>query len=274
MNKKNLQTKKQVHIKSADRKKRLVMSLAVCVLLFGLTGFAWYSFQTRKDAESENREVMVPYYLYLLDDSESASFQLAVGNLHPSETKSVIVGVSNKAEGQEGVSYPIGRNSEFAYELELAYTQNLPMDYQVYELKEVDASGVQAGDPSVIEITDETGSILRYLKPVIQGGQVKPLAVSGESASITEKNNKEMYGEGASKDTVVNYVQYDVYQKDAGGTALSLETKSTDGRADYDLDYYMIELKWQDGIEFDNYLKETDLVYVIVKALQPEPEAQ
>lgn len=33
----------------------------------------------------------------------------------------------------------------------------------------------------------------------------------------------------------------------------------------------MIEIKWKDGMDFNEYTKETDLVYVIVKALQPRP---
>ena len=241
----------------------------LCVLGFSMVSFAWYYRKTHKNAETERREVMVPYYLYLLDDSESASFQLAVGHLHPSETKSVIVGVSNKAVGQSGVAYPVGRNSEFEYKLELAYTPNLPMDYKIYELTETDAT--EKDDPSVIEIENEDG-VIRYLKPIVFNGQVSPLEISDSSDDITERYNREMYGEGATPETVVNYIRYDVYEQDAAAAALSLSTRSGDEITDYDLDYYMIELKWQDGIVFDNYLKETDLVYVIVTALQPEPE--
>lgn len=248
----------------------MIFAIMLCVLGFSMVSFAWYYRKTHKNAETERREVMVPYYLYLLDDSESASFQLAVGHLHPSETKSVIVGVSNKAVGQSGVAYPVGRNSEFAYKLELAYTPNLPMDYKIYELAETDAPETE--DSSVIKIENENGDAIRYLKPVISNGEMSQLKISDDSDEITERYNKEMYGEDATPETVVNYIQYDVYEKDVMGGLLSLSTKSEDEKTDYDLDYYLIELKWQDGIIFDNYLKETDLVYVIVTALQPEPE--
>ena len=45
-------------------------------------------------------------------------------------------------------------------------------------------------------------------------------------------------------------------------------------------DYYLIEIKWKekdgngDSLQFDDYRKETDLVYVIVKAMQPEPKEE
>lgn len=268
--KKTQQKKSQRNRNLCGKQKGWILAVMLCVLGFSMVSFAWYYRKTHKEAETEGREVMVPYYLYLLDDSESTSFQLAVGHLHPSETKSVIVGVSNKAVGQSGVTYPVGRSSEFDYELELAYTPNLPMDYKIYELMETDAPETQ-GDPSVIEIENENG-VIRYLKPVASDGQVNPLEISDDSDLVTRNNNEEMYGVGAEPSTVVNYIQYDVYRQDAVGASLSLSTKSRDDSTDYDLDYYLIELKWQDGIVFDNYLKETDLVYVIVKALQPEPK--
>ena len=268
--KKSQQKKTQPNRNRNGKQIKWILGIMLCVLGFSMVSFAWYYRKTNKEAETENREVMVPYYLYLLDDSESASFQLAVGHLHPSETKSVIVGVSNKAVGQSGVVYPVGRNSEFAYKLELAYTPNLPMEYKIYELMETDAPTTE--DSSVIKIENENGDAIRYLKPVTLNGEVNQLEISSDSDEITERYNKEMYGENAAPETVVNYIQYDVYENDAMGNFLSLSTKSEDSNTDYDLDYYMIELKWQDGIVFDNYLKETDLVYVIVTALQPEPE--
>jgi hypothetical protein len=43
------------------------------------------------------------------------------------------------------------------------------------------------------------------------------------------------------------------------------------GLGSYEYDYYLIEIKWQDINNFDDYKKETDLVYVVVNAKQPRP---
>ena len=186
---------------------------------------------------------MSPYYLYLVDQNGTDSLNLTIGNLHPGETKQIVIGVSNKApDGESEVEYPISKDSNFHYEMELAYTQNLPLDYRVYELQ-----------------TTESGTFQKTL-----------LTQKAESEEISNKKNEEMYGENA--ESIVNCGKYQIYDKDAGGTALSLTTKVNQGNVDFDLDYYMIELKWQDGIQFSDYLKETDLVYIIVNAMQLEPE--
>ena len=39
----------------------------------------------------------------------------------------------------------------------------------------------------------------------------------------------------------------------------------------YEKDFYLIQISWKDGIDFSRYKKETDLVDVIVRALQPRP---
>ncbi len=39
----------------------------------------------------------------------------------------------------------------------------------------------------------------------------------------------------------------------------------------YEFDYYLIEVKWDNISNFDDYKKETDLVYVVVNAKQPRP---
>lgn len=230
-------------LKQKKRTKKIVIIVLAVVFALVLIGFAWYYFQLHRSANSEKREVMSPYYLYLVDQNGTDSLNLTIGNLHPGETKQIIVGVSNKApDGESEVAYPISKDSNFHYEMELAYTQNLPLDYRVYELQKT-----------------ESGDFQKTL-----------LTQKAESEEISNKNNEEMYGEHA--EDIVNCGKYQIYDKDAGGTALSLTTKVNQGNVDFDLDYYMIELKWQDGIQFSDYLQETDLVYIIVNAMQLEPE--
>lgn len=228
------------------RTKRVVIIVLAVVFVLVLFGFAWYYFQFHRSVKSENREVMSPYYLYLVDKNGTDSLNLTIGNLHPGETKEIVIGVSNKApNGESEAAYPISKDSSFHYEMELAYTQNLPLEYKVYELQKTESGDFQK--KSANQLTQKEGS-----------------------EEISKKKNEEMYGENA--ENIVNYVKYQIYDKDAEGTDLSLTAKVNQGNVDFDLDYYMIELKWQEGIQFSDYLKETDLVYIIVNAMQLEPE--
>lgn len=230
-------------LKQKKRTKKIVIIVLAVVFALVLIGFAWYYFQLHRSANSEKREVMSPYYLYLVDQNGTDSLNLTIGNLHPGETKQIVFGVTNKApDGESEVAYPISKDSNFHYEMELAYTQNLPLNYQVYELQKT-----------------ESGTFQKTL-----------LTQKAGSEEISNKKNEEMYGENA--EDIVNYGKYQIYDKDGGGTALSLTTKINQGNVDFDLDYFMVELTWQEGIQFSDYLKETDLVYIIVNAMQLEPE--
>ena len=61
-----------------------------------------------------------------------------------------------------------------------------------------------------------------------------------------------------------------MFQKDTNehDLHLSYNYDSTNG-AQYEYDYYLIEMSWKDGASFP--AKETDLLYVVVNAKQPEP---
>lgn len=241
------------------RKQSITLIVMFCVLLFALTSYAWYHFKADKEVDSELADVMAPYYLYLIDD-EGASLSLTIGSLHPGETKNVIIGVSNKPAGDNDAGYLVGKDSEFAYQMVLAYTQNLPITYNVYELRETEEASKEFSveDP-------ETGDIIHLKKIPVAKAET-------ESAALTEANNQEMYGDGA--DSVVNYVQYDMYSADGDNVPLVLKTEVKDVTTSYELDYYLVEMNWADGIEFQDFIKETDLIYVIVDAVQPEPEVE
>lgn len=227
--------------KKRSKKLLIVIMVGVCLLL--MIGFAWYYYLSHRQVMSEQREVMPPYYLYLVDEKGTDQLQLTIGNLHPGETKQVVFGVSNKnPEGGSGDSYTISKNSKFNYELELAYTQNLPVTYKVYALTKAEGSG---------------------------NDTKKALTAVSKSSELTNKNNNKMYGDKVG-DTV-NLGKYDLYNKTSGAD-FDLATKVENGVVTFDLDYYMIEITWKDDIRFSDYLKETDLVYVIVNAMQLEPE--
>lgn len=256
-------------------RKRLIVVAVVEVLILMMMSYAWYYYLSHRNVYSEEREVMPPYYLYLVDPNGTDALNLTVGNLHPGETKQIVVGVSNKApNGDSDASYKIGKNSSFNYELELAYTKNLPVKYTVYEMQKVpDGSEAANNDCIILYGSQNENGEINKLGTFKRAQVLENLALTAE---LTETNNQEMYGKDENTNQAnhpVNYVQYDVYDKNQDDTLFQLDTTiGENGTVNFDLDYYMIEINWQDGIDFSDYLKETDLVYVIVKAMQLEPE--
>ena len=208
---------------------------------------------------------MQPYYLYLVEPNGTDSLRLSVGNLHPGETKQIMIGVTNKKPNNESsVSYQIGKNSNFHYDLELAYTSNLPLNFKVYSLKEdAQASGESA---YTAKWTDHNN------QPVTKKYEKSLLTKNDQTSdSLTDKNNKEMYGED-KVDQTVNKATYDVYDKNGTSNFELKTTVGENGEVSFDLNYYLIELSWQNDISFPDYLKETDLMYVMVNAMQLEPQ--
>lgn len=245
--------------KKRDRRKTVVLSVLTLVLVAILGTFAWYLISSRREIYSDREDVMVPYFLYLKNATDENSLNFSVGNLHPGQTISQVICVTNKIPDDDtgSVDYEISRESEFAYELELAYTENLPVDYTVYDLKE-DTSG------DVI-VRDDNGE-KRF-------SRLSAIAMTAENKD--EIRMQEVFGKTEDElADVVNKGTYDTYTTGgAGGNErLTLTTSLDDsGAVVYDKDFYLIEISWKDNIDFSNYTKETDLVEVIVKALQPEP---
>lgn len=259
--------KMKVNKNKIEKNKRKVIATSVLIVFnMLLLSFAWYYYQTHLVFQSEEREVMPPYCLYLVDSNGTDALQLTIGNLHPGEKKQIVVGVSNKAvDGGNQDSFNIARDSMFNYELELAYTKNLPVDYKVYSLAEVEGTNQEnALNDNLVVVELETGEGQPVSKVFTKTLLNKNAA---ESDKITDKNNNDMYGGSG----VVNIGQYDVYDKTSNASFDLTTNVDETGKVNFDLDYYLIEINWQQGISFSDYLKETDLVYVMVKALQLEP---
>ena len=64
-----------------------------------------------------------------------------------------------------------------------------------------------------------------------------------------------------------------MFQQDTNDIDLHLaytyDTKSK--KPQYEYDYYLIEMSWKVNANFSDNAKETDLLYVVVNAKQPEP---
>ena len=260
--------------KRARRKAWLTLCLS-CVILM-LTGtMAWYVLDAIREVDTKDTDIMTPYLLYLLNPTDEESLALTVGNLHPGETKQAVICVSSQRPEEIGIM-TISKDSEFSYELELAYTENLAVDFHVYELEQV--TGSQGASNGLITVQDERTGNQKQFKKVGSGAELEKAALD-----VNQKRQEEMYGgtEETRKD-IVNLGQYDLYQTDANNASLKLNTNVSveNGEVTYDKDYYLIEIQWKetnangDAIQFEDYRKETDLVYVIVKAMQPKPEEE
>ena len=259
--------------KVARRKAWLLLCLS-CVMLV-LTGtMAWYVLDAIREVDSKDTEVMTPYLLYLLNPTDEESLALTVGNLHPGETKQAVICVSSQKPEEIGIM-TISKDSEFSYELELAYTENLAVDFHVYELEQAEAD---SGESGLIVVQDENSGNKKQCRKVGSGAEL-----AKATWDINDKRREEMYGgTEETRRAIVNLGQYDLYQTDASDATLKLNTNVSveNGEVIYDKDYYLIEIQWKEtngngeAIHFDDYRKETDLVYVIVKAMQPKPEEE
>lgn len=239
-----------------SRKK--VVVLAVCVILCLAVGstFAWYLREDAKRAQTEAATVMAPYNLYLLGPNAQDKLQFAVGNLHPGETKQTVVCVSNKKprDDEDGDLDMAGQAKEsvFGYDLMLVHTENLAVEYEVYPLERYEQNGNVLDEDAII-MDDDTKDTYYW----------KKTAASLQGSDISEDMRKRVFGAEEDTSSIVNAGTYWLSDDD------TMELAYRNG--DYEYDYYLIEVKWQDITNFDDYKKETDLVYVVVNAKQPRP---
>ena len=73
----------------------------------------------------------------------------------------------------------------------------------------------------------------------------------------------------------VNAGKYTSYSETSNSQALRLEAGvNLDGTPTFDSQYFLLEIDWSDGAaaEFEKYEKETDMIYLLVEALQPKPQ--
>ncbi len=240
------------------RKKLIVIALCLMLLVISGATFAWYTRSENVSASRENIEVMTPYFLYLLNPGSSDSLEYTIGNIHPSETKQTVICVSNKKpDDVDDDSINIARVSDFTYELEFITTNNLEVNYELYELSMHElAAGGSVPDGAVT-------------MPEVPGVYWTKVGSALAGTDTSADRHASVFGT-ANPSGIVNSGKYTLYSKDSTGNALHL---SYSGSA-YDYDYYLIEIDWIDENSFENSLKETDVNYVVVNAMQPEPVAE
>lgn len=229
------------------------ISIVGVFLLFSVS-FAWYSV-IKREADSQSTDVMEPYYLTLLNPSETDVLQLSVGSLLPGRTRQIVFCVSNK-ENEEKINMG---GKEFDYSMELIYTGNLAVNFRIYELEKSDA---------------ENGSIVTEDTVTADGGDATQILywkvktpntpLTGEDVSDARHAEVGLSGTEINRGT---YIQY------TSNESVDFHLSSGDDGTGYESQYFLMEMEWDDAAygSFEKYEKETDMIYILVKALQPEP---
>lgn len=240
------------------RTKLIMISLCLVLLVASGVTYAWYTRSENLSASRDNIEIMTPYFLYLLNPGTSDSLEYTIGNIHPSETKQTVICVSNKRpDDVKDDSIDIARVSDFTYELEFITTNNMEVNYEIYELSMHKLADGESSPSGAVTMPEVSG---------VYWTKVGNALVGQDTSS---ERHQSVFGT-SNPGGVVNSGKYTLYSKDSTGNALHLSY--TGGT--YDYDYYLIEIDWIDENSFENSLKETDVNYVVVNAMQPEPVAE
>ena len=253
--------------KKKKKKKPVIIAAVVTMLLAMVATFSWYLFNKDSHADTKDIKIMTPYFLYLLNPDDKTSLQFSVGNIHPGEVKQVVICVSNKKpDDVSDGSVDIARESKFNYDLEFVHTENLKVNYDIYELQK-DSYTDTADIPSNGILVDGVDGV--YWTKIETDGNVNPLTPTKDE---TTSRLNTVFPEGT--DGVFNKGKYLLYQYDSNGVQMGLEYKDNGTDKKYEFDYYLVEISWEKNVNFSEYTKETDLLYVIVNAKQPKPITQ
>jgi len=251
--------KKKIHIGKGLRLSSILWRIAFGIVVFMGATFAWYSLQIR-EAETKSVNVVKPYYLTLLNPSETDVLSLPVGSLPGGHTKQIVLCVSNENE-------QINKDkTAFEYDLELIHTDNLNLNYQVYHLEAAneDAEGVIVAEDSV---TDELGAVsVERTYWIKDGAALIGTDVSDKQHQAVKLTNLE---------SIINKGTYISYGKvlDGNGQVIVDNGLELDaGNNSSASQFFLIEITWNEVSNFEKYDKETDMIYVVAKALQEEPE--
>ncbi|MDD2971683.1 MAG: hypothetical protein PHE02_06080 [Lachnospiraceae bacterium] len=242
--------KKRYVSRKTMRLQLLAATIGLVVLV--VASFAWYTWKSRQ-VESKTAEVMRPYYLTLLNPGEQNELELAVGNLFPGEKKQVVFCVTNKPN-EENIDMG---GSDFDYEMELIHTENLNLTYEISQLQKVDT---EEGADIITKDTDKDKNVQYWKKqsPVLNN---------------TDVSNDRWTETGVTENTI-NRGKYLHYEKTYDGQELHLDGTSVS--SGFDSNYFVMEIEWKTGSteDFQKYEKETDMLYLLVKAMQPRPQPQ
>ena len=286
--------KKKFHMGKGRRLQLMAWSLVVgmVTLLGGGATYAWYTLKER-EAETKTATVMKPYYLELRNPNESDVLQLSIGSLLQGKTKQIVFCVSSEEAEQINQDTTV-----FDYALELIHTDNLALNYEIYPLQKVDVSPGDNTEDLIItehEVTTNEGTketaVIYWQKTAGEligtdvsaerWEQVGLLEESSQSDSNEEDGTSADDGTGEDAETdadiatqsIINrgtYISYEVQMDENGNLIVDNNLELTAGA--YSAQYFVLEIEWKENIQYSDYVKETDMIYLLAKKLQPEPE--
>ena len=246
------------------------LMIGVVVLLGGAATFAWYTLRER-EVETTTANVMKPYYLSLRNPNESDVLQLSVGSLLQGKTKQIVFCVSSEEEARVNQDTTI-----FDYALELVHTDNLALEYELYPLQKVDVEEGESREDLILteheivtgEGTKET-AVIYWQKTA---GKLTGTDVSEERWAQAGLVEEDFDGDmNTATQGVVNrgtYISYAIHKNGEETIDNNLELTAGENSAQY----FVLEISWAINSGFEKYHKETDMIYLVAKVLQPEPE--
>lgn len=264
----------------SKKKKIIILSVCICLALALMGGtLAWFLREDAKRAQTEGATVMAPYTLYLLNPNAQDALQFAIGNLHPGEMKQTVICVSNKRPrnytGDDSDTADIAKDSEFGYDLMLVHTENLAVHYTLYPLvrKNISDKDTPLDSDDIIMDDDDPETDDYYWNKILDDQSGKAIVLEYEDNTNVMRESVGIVEENYGGQLPVNSGTYQLYSDGYEGNDMRLGYKVETN--EYENNFYLIEIKWDDDIEdFDSYKKETDMVYVVVNAKQPRPIMQ
>lgn len=260
---------KSKRIFNSDRFLVMLWSATITIVVCTSATFAWYGARERL-ADSAPAKVMKPYYLNLRNPSDTANLQLSVGNLFPGDTKQIVFCVSNQNNEKSGLDMGV---TSFEYAIELIHTENLALEYKIYELiRRVD------GESGAIEVVDYVESNGTPIEVKSYFDLRTSETLTGDDVSLLRREQV-----GLTAPMPVNAGKYTAYtktaRKDDNDNFINLKLEAgmdENGDPTFDSQYFLLEIDWVEGADtrFENYEKETDMIYLVVEALQPKPEKE
>lgn len=262
--------KRKFHIGKGLRLQIYAWCTVVGVVMFlGAGGtYAWYSLQER-EAETKAPNVMKPYHLNLSNPSETDTLQLSVGSLLQGKTKQIIFCVNTEEEPQINKD-----ETTFDYTLELVHTDNLVLKYKLYELDSVaeqDKDSLESAGTEVLIAEDTvTENAITTVNTTYWTKKLKDgVAVPLEGTEVSALRHEQVGLTGADADSSTEADENIINR----GTYISFGTIMNSGSSVHS-QYFVLEISWDDlpqGFDYNNYNKETEMIYIVVKAVQPEP---
>ena len=213
--------------------KRLIITLLTTALVFAglVTVYAWFTNQRKLATVTR---VNAPSALVIGAGAKESSMNIDMGSIN----------VEDESRKKYFVFSVYSDNSVEKYKLQLAHTTNIDFVYTIYK---ADESMSSQGSDSV-EYIDESGNAHYYTK-------------NGDALSGSYLNASGKIANSSLHDK--SYDEYNKVQKNAEPLywQTTNEIQPTNNSLSGFLDYYILEISWNEGVSNN---KETDMVYLTV----------